>query len=145
MNLQDGVLNQVRKENVEVRVVLVGGAELAGNVKGFDNFTVVLVSDDQQHLIYKHAIAHIQQSRGENKTGDWKFGIEVPKSRPRGKRPAGAPKSTPDPKQDRPAKEIPTEPRGKAAESKDENEAKRNVSFNSLDFSGVKLPADEKS
>ena len=42
INLQDTFLNQVRKENVPVTIHLVNGFQIKGNVKGFDNFTVVL-------------------------------------------------------------------------------------------------------
>jgi host factor-I protein len=59
LNLQDSFLNQVRKENQEVRIVFLNGHEMTGQVRGFDNFTVVLHDKNQQHLIYKHAIAQI--------------------------------------------------------------------------------------
>ena len=59
VNLQDGFLNQVRKDSQEIRICLLDGTELRGQVKGFDNFTVVLNERNQQHLIYKHAISHI--------------------------------------------------------------------------------------
>jgi host factor-I protein len=59
MNLQDGFLNQVRKENTEIKMVLLDGSELVGHVRGFDNFTVIVASQATQHLIYKHAIAQI--------------------------------------------------------------------------------------
>lgn len=38
---------------------LVNGYQIKGMVKGFDNYTIVLESDDKQHLIYKHAISTI--------------------------------------------------------------------------------------
>ena len=44
INLQDVFLNQVRKENVGVIIHLTNGFQLRGNVKGFDNFTVILDS-----------------------------------------------------------------------------------------------------
>ena len=59
MNLQDSFLNQVRRENSEVRVLLVNGTLLRGTVKGFDNFTLILNNRNGQHLIYKHSIAQI--------------------------------------------------------------------------------------
>jgi len=63
MNLQDSFLNQVRRENAEVKVLLVNGTMLRGSVKGFDNFTLVLNSRNGQHLIYKHAIAQLLSHR----------------------------------------------------------------------------------
>jgi host factor-I protein len=59
MNLQDGFLNQVRKEGSEVKVVLLDGSRLSGYVRGFDNFTVILHSHGMQYLLYKHAIAQL--------------------------------------------------------------------------------------
>ena len=64
INLQDSFLNQVRRENSEVQILLVNGTVLTGVVKGFDNFTVILGSrKGQQHLIYKHAIAQLVAER----------------------------------------------------------------------------------
>lgn len=64
MNLQDSFLNQVRRENSEVKILLVNGTVLKGAVKGFDNFTVILNSSNgTQHLIYKHAIAQVVNQR----------------------------------------------------------------------------------
>jgi len=63
VNLQDSFLNQVRKENSEVSIILLGGNEMTGLVRGFDNFTVILNVKGQPHLIYKHAIAEIVSSK----------------------------------------------------------------------------------
>lgn len=59
INLQDVFLNQVRKENVGVIIHLTNGFQLRGNVKGFDNFTVILDSAGKQMMVYKHAISTI--------------------------------------------------------------------------------------
>lgn len=64
VNLQDSFLNTVRKENQEVKVLLVNGSSLQGHVRGFDNFTFILHDrDGQQHLVYKHAVAHLVSER----------------------------------------------------------------------------------
>ena len=72
MNLQDSFLNQVRRENTEVKVLLVNGTVLRGSVKGFDNFTLILNSRNGQHLIYKHAIAQLVNFRsgGQRREGE---------------------------------------------------------------------------
>jgi host factor-I protein len=62
-NLQDSFLNQVRKDNAEVKVALIDGTMLRGTVRGFDNFTVVLQVGGMQHLLYKHAISQIVSRR----------------------------------------------------------------------------------
>ncbi len=56
-NLQDLFLNQARKDNVPVTIFLVNGVKIMGQVRGFDNFTVILDSNNQQMLVYKHAIS----------------------------------------------------------------------------------------
>ncbi len=63
INLQDMFLNQARKENVGVIVHLVNGYQIKGNVRGFDNFTVILESMGKQQMVYKHAISTITPSR----------------------------------------------------------------------------------
>lgn len=56
-NLQNDFLNDIRKDRSLVTVFLTNGFQLRGFIKAFDNFTVLLESDGQQHLIYKHAIS----------------------------------------------------------------------------------------
>ncbi|OPZ09928.1 MAG: RNA-binding protein Hfq [candidate division BRC1 bacterium ADurb.BinA292] len=63
MNLQDSYLNQVRKDNTDITIVLLDGTRLNGQVRGFDNFTVILNAAGSQHLIYKHAISQIISQR----------------------------------------------------------------------------------
>lgn len=62
-NLQDAVLNQIRKENVPVTVYLVNGVQLKGVVRAFDNFTVMLEYEGKQLMVYKHAISTVSPMR----------------------------------------------------------------------------------
>ena len=57
INLQDAILNEVRKDRVPVTLFLMNGFQLRGVITGFDSFVVVLVSDGRQQMIYKHAIS----------------------------------------------------------------------------------------
>ena len=57
INLQDAILNEVRREKVPVTLFLMNGFQLRGIVTGFDSFVVVLVTDGKQQMIYKHAIS----------------------------------------------------------------------------------------
>lgn len=66
VNLQDTFLNQIRKDGTPVTVFLLNGFQIKGYVKGFDNFTVVMDSDNKQQLIYKHAISTIIPLRPVN-------------------------------------------------------------------------------
>ena len=56
-NLQEDILNEVRREKVPVTLFLMNGFQLRGIITGFDSFVVVLVSDGKQQMIYKHAIS----------------------------------------------------------------------------------------
>ncbi len=66
INLQDLFLNQIRKDGTPVTVFLLNGFQIKGSVRGFDNFTVVMDSDNKQQLIYKHAISTIIPLRPVN-------------------------------------------------------------------------------
>lgn len=56
-NLQDLILNEVRKEHVPVTMFLMNGFQMKGIITGFDSFIVVLSSEGKQQMIYKHAIS----------------------------------------------------------------------------------------
>lgn len=59
LNLQDNLLNEVRKKHIPVIVYLMNGFQIKGEVIGFDNFTIILDSENKEQLIYKHAISTI--------------------------------------------------------------------------------------
>ncbi len=56
-NLQDAILNEVRRDKIPVTLFLMNGFQLRGIITGFDSFVVVLVTDGKQQMIYKHAIS----------------------------------------------------------------------------------------
>ncbi|MDR1542671.1 MAG: RNA chaperone Hfq [Clostridiales bacterium] len=58
-NYQDLILNQVRKDNMPVTVFLTSGFQIRGVIKGFDNYVIVIESDNKQQMVYKHAISTI--------------------------------------------------------------------------------------
>ncbi|OOB79838.1 MAG: RNA chaperone Hfq [Epulopiscium sp. Nele67-Bin002] len=62
-NLQDVVLNQLRKEKIFTTVFLTNGFQIKGVVKGFDNFVVLLESEGKQQMLYKHAISTVCPSK----------------------------------------------------------------------------------
>lgn len=63
VNIQDQFLNQCRKDNINVTVFLLNGFQLRGQIKGFDNFTVLFESEGKQQLVYKHAISTFAPQR----------------------------------------------------------------------------------
>ena len=62
-NIQDSFLNAARRELSTVTIYLLHGAKLAGRIKSFDKFSVLLESGAQEQLIFKHAISTILHSR----------------------------------------------------------------------------------
>lgn len=56
-NLQEAILQEVRRDRVPVTLFLMNGFQLRGTITGFDSFVVVLLSDGKQQMIYKHAIS----------------------------------------------------------------------------------------
>ena len=62
-NLQEAILQEVRRDRVPVTLFLMNGFQLRGTVTGYDNFVVVLVSDGKQQMIYKHAISTLAPSK----------------------------------------------------------------------------------
>ncbi|WP_409292422.1 RNA chaperone Hfq [Peribacillus sp. SCS-26] len=63
VNIQDQVLNVLRKEGTYVTVFLLNGFQIRGQIKGFDNFTVLFESEGKQQLVYKHAISTFAPQR----------------------------------------------------------------------------------
>ena len=63
VNLQDAILNEVRRDRVPVTLFLMNGFQLRGIVTGFDSFVVVLVTDGKQQMIYKHAISTLAPAK----------------------------------------------------------------------------------
>ncbi len=58
-NIQDGFLNSARKEKTVVTVFLVSGVKLSGRIRSFDRYAVILESNGQEQLIFKHAISTV--------------------------------------------------------------------------------------
>ncbi len=58
-NIQDGFLNSARKERTQVTVYLTSGVKLTGRIRSFDKYSVVLESNSQEQLIFKHAISTV--------------------------------------------------------------------------------------
>ncbi|MBI4479908.1 MAG: RNA chaperone Hfq [Acidobacteria bacterium] len=62
-NIQDTFLNLARKERVPVTIFLMGGTKLSGKIRSFDKYSVILESNHQEQLIFKHAISTVVVSR----------------------------------------------------------------------------------
>lgn len=62
-NIQDGFLNTARKEKHVVTIYLLSGVKLTGRIRSFDKFSVILESNHQEQLIFKHAISTVSLPR----------------------------------------------------------------------------------
>lgn len=62
-NFQDVFLNGARKTKMTVTIHLVNGFQLKGTVRGFDNYVIVLETDEKQMLVYKHAVTTITPTK----------------------------------------------------------------------------------
>jgi len=58
-NIQDAFLNHVRRERMPVTIRMMDGTEVAGRIKLFDRFAVIVEQNGADQLIFKHAIAAI--------------------------------------------------------------------------------------
>ncbi len=64
-SLQDPFLNALRKERILVSIYLVNGIKLQGQIESFDQF-VVLLKNQVNQMVYKHAISTIVPVRAVN-------------------------------------------------------------------------------
>ena len=56
-NIQEAFLNNARKEKTFLTIYLMSGVKLSGRIKSFDKYSVVLETNNQEQLIFKHAIS----------------------------------------------------------------------------------------
>jgi host factor-I protein len=58
-NIQDTFLNTVRKDKSQITIYLVSGVKLTGRIRSFDKYSVLLENNNQEQLIFKHAISTV--------------------------------------------------------------------------------------
>jgi host factor-I protein len=58
-NIQEAFLNNARKERIFLTIYLMSGVKLSGRIKSFDKYSVILESNNQEQLIFKHAISTV--------------------------------------------------------------------------------------
>src|SRR6202789_2555203 len=58
-NIQDTFLNTVRKDKSPITIYLVSGVKLTGKIRSFDKCSVLLENNNQEQLIFKHAISTV--------------------------------------------------------------------------------------
>jgi host factor-I protein len=62
-NIQEAFLNNARKEKTFLTIYLMSGVKLSGKIKSFDKYSVVLETNNQEQLIFKHAISTVVVAR----------------------------------------------------------------------------------
>lgn len=62
-NIQDSFLNTARKEKTNITIYLLSGVKLTGRIRSFDKYSVVLETNNQEQLIFKHAISTVAMGR----------------------------------------------------------------------------------
>ena len=58
-NIQDSFLNNVRKDKIVLTIYLMSGVKLSGRIKSFDKYSLVLETNNQEQLIFKHAVSTV--------------------------------------------------------------------------------------
>jgi len=58
-NIQDSFLNNARKDKIVLTIYLMSGVKLSGRIKSFDKYSLVLETNNQEQLIFKHAISTV--------------------------------------------------------------------------------------
>lgn len=69
-NIQDSFLNTARKDKHPITIYLLSGVKLTGRIRSFDKYSVVLESNNQEQLIFKHAISTVVMGRTGAHTHD---------------------------------------------------------------------------
>jgi host factor-I protein len=91
-NIQDTFLNTVRKDKSQITIYLVSGVKLTGRIRSFDKYSVLLENNNQEQLIFKHAISTVVSGKpvlmGEHR--HIATGAPVPAERGTGHAPAAA-------------------------------------------------------
>ena len=62
-NIQDSFLNTARKDKAVITIYLLSGVKLSGRIRSFDKYSVVLETNNQEQLIFKHAISTVVMAR----------------------------------------------------------------------------------
>jgi host factor-I protein len=62
-NIQDSFLNTARKDKTNITIYLLSGVKLNGRIRSFDKYSVVLETNNQEQLIFKHAISTVVISK----------------------------------------------------------------------------------
>jgi len=77
-NIQDSFLNTARKEKNNITIYLLSGVKLTGRIRSFDKYSVVLETNNQEQLIFKHAISTVAMGRSAHPPMERPVAVSVP-------------------------------------------------------------------
>jgi host factor-I protein len=86
-NIQDSFLNNARKDKTNITIYLLSGVKLTGRIRSFDKYSVVLETNNQEQLIFKHAISTVvmtKSAHGEGKPASASAPANPPAAQPTG-------------------------------------------------------------
>ena len=58
-NIQEAFLNTARRDKTFLTIYLMSGVKLSGRIKSFDKYSLVLETNNQEQLIFKHAVSTV--------------------------------------------------------------------------------------
>ena len=64
--MQEAFLNNARREKTFLIVYLMSGVKLSGRIRSFDKYSVILETNSQEQLIFKHAISTVVIARSHS-------------------------------------------------------------------------------
>ena len=91
-NIQEAFLNNARKDRTFITIYLMSGVKLSGRIRSFDKYSVVLEANNQEQLIFKHAISTVVVPRSMHGGAGYAQGG--------GGQAPGAPQATPEMEED---------------------------------------------
>ena len=59
LDIQNKYLEEIKKSNKMVKIILAKGLPLFGTIEGYDQFSIIMKVNGKQQTIYKHAISTI--------------------------------------------------------------------------------------
>jgi host factor-I protein len=81
-NIQDTFLNTARKERSNITIYLLSGVKLTGRIRSFDKYSVVLETNNQEQLIFKHAISTVAMGKALHPHGERPTMVPAPAAAP---------------------------------------------------------------
>ncbi len=92
-NIQDSFLNTARKDKTNITIYLLSGVKLSGRIRSFDKYSVVLETNNQEQLIFKHAISTVVMAKMSHPAEPRPVAASAPSAAPNGA-PVVAPSGT---------------------------------------------------